>query len=177
MKLLEAKVFPNTAPGGNGGTTIHLTLAIKSEEDPVVALQAVADFFDTAMPGSKTVIKADCSSGAVTIDGEATVVDDPEPSKPKRRRKAKAAAPDEGEGAAPAKPKRRRRSKAKAEEPAGPTKEDVAKAASDAAETLGSAIAGDIIADYSDTGMLDDIPEDKREAFIKEVEFELSPGS
>ncbi len=119
----------------------------------------------------------DVKNGSDESDPE----DAPEPEKPRRRRRKKAEeapaeepeAEEEPEEEAP-KPRRRRRKKAEAEEPEGPTKEDVAKAASMAASELGAETAAEIILDYAPTGKLDDIPAEKRQEFIDDVNNELS---
>jgi len=95
--------------------------------------------------------------------------------RPKRRRRSKKdEEPEEEE--AEERPKRRRRSKKDDSDDDGPTKEDVAKVASDAAEVLGAKFTGQIIADYSKTGKLDDIPAKERQKFIDEVNLELEDG-
>ena len=80
---------------------------------------------------------------------------EPEPEKPRRRRRTAEAEPEpEAESSTP-------------------SQADVAKAASLAAKELGPKLAADIVLDYSESGRIDGIPEDKRQAFIDEVNAEL----
>ena len=110
-------------------------------------------------------------------DPDNTSEEEPEQPKPRRRRKKAEAEENEAEETeaeeTEEKPKRRRRKKAEEPEDTGPTQEDVAKASSALAEAHGNKFAGEIIAYYSDTGKLADIPADKRQAFLDEVDNEL----
>ncbi len=67
-----------------------------------------------------------------------------------------------------------RRRRRKAAEPEGPTAEEVAKVAADAAEELGDKIVKEIVADYSESGKIADIPAEKRQDFINEINYNLS---
>ena len=82
------------------------------------------------------------------------------PSRQRRGTKDKDEEKSEGNG------RRRRRS-------SGPTKADVAKVASEAAEKLGTKLTAEIVADYAESGKIEDVPEDKREAFIKELNYNM----
>lgn len=120
---------------------------------------------------AETTVEEDVQTAEESFEEE-----EPEPAKPRRRRRKKAeeAEPEpevEEEEEAP-KPRRRRRKKT--EEPTGPTQEDVAKAASAAAQELGSEVLVEIIMDYSPSGKLDDIPDEKRQEFIDDINNELS---
>ena len=98
---------------------------------------------------------------------EAEKEDDEEPAPKRPRRRAKAAEPvKEVEESSTRRRGRRKTS--------GPSKEDVAKAASAGAEELSAEAMGEIIAEYSDSHKIDDIPEERRKEFIDAVEHELS---
>jgi len=118
---------------------------------------------------------------------------EPEPAQPRRRRGAAAeekeeskeeAAPRRRRGAAKEEPEaeaeekpagRRRRGNgaSEPEKPKGPTADDVAKAASNAAQNLGPKVTAEIIGEFSDSGKLDGIPADKRQKFINTIRYEL----
>ena len=105
-----------------------------------------------------------------------------EPEKPTRRRAATQTSTttspsDEAEAEPEAEPEKkptRRRAAAKKEpEFDGPSKEDVAKMASEGVLVLEEEIMTEIICEHSDTGKLDDIVPESRQAFIDAVNFEL----
>ena len=147
MRVSDIRLFENTA---GGGFTASVT---------------VIESFDVETANEAAEELAPILASLESDAPNTQIAPEPEPEKPTRRRRGKNEE----------KPTRRRRGKKT--EPSGPTKEDVALAASKAAEELGTKLAAEIIGDYSDTGKIDDIPEDKREEFIKEVELELSDSS
>ena len=118
---------------------------------------------------------------------------EPEPAQPRRRRGAAAeepkdepkeeAAPRRRRGAAKEEPepeaeekpagRRRRGGGAEPEKPKGPSQDDVAKAASNAAQNLGPKVTAEIISEFSESGKLDGIPAEKRQKFINTIRYEL----
>lgn len=202
MRLVKVEVFENTTK--KGGYQVNMTVQFHQPDDDVNAVKdRILAFFEKEGDGSIPLVSHDTAkeeteskprgrrrrkdvggkpSDEVEKEPEAEEPEEePEPEKPRRRRRKKAEeapaeepeAEEEPEEEAP-KPRRRRRKKAEAEEPEGPTKEDVAKAASMAASELGAETAAEIILDYSTSHKLDDIPAEKRQAFIDDVNNELS---
>lgn len=110
---------------------------------------------------------------------KAEATEEEKPEKTTRRRTASSTTTSPSEEAEPEaeseeKPKTRRRAAAKKEpEFDGPSKEDVAKAASEGVLALGEEIMTEIICEHSDTGKIDDIIPESRKPFIDAVNFEL----
>lgn len=137
------------------------------------------------------------AEAASRFEGGAETVEqpepEPEPASPRRRRGAAAAEEPEAEpvkeeaaprrrrGAAKEEPEaepekpagRRRRGGGEAEAPKGPTQDDVAKAASNAAQSLGPKVTAEIIGEFSESGKLDAIPAVKRQKFINTIRYEM----
>lgn len=140
----------------------------------------------------------EANGGEVSRDTEAAPEADPE--KPKKRTRKKAETAEEPEPEATEEPKKRTRKKAEAEdkepekeepkkrtrkkkeeakEPEfdGPSQDDVNLAAANLAEAFGSEEAGSIIVDGGfspETGMVSDIPPEKRQEFLDEVDFQMA---
>lgn len=174
--------------GGSGRKEIIVTATVGT---PALVSEVHA-YIDGLLNGTEVPTPA--------VDGVGDNVEDPVPDTPPRARRSRAKpvpepesesepvpepesepeSESESEPESEVTPSRRRRGRGKPKDtdgddkPKGPTKQDVAKAASHGAEELGADVMGDIIVEYASTGKIDNIPADKRQAFIDEVNHEVS---
>lgn len=192
--LQVTQLSVTTAPDGRKFILVGAYMPGNIELDPddmavlMDVLNEAASRFDGAAPADEPEPEEEKPAGRRRRSAEPeekAEEPEPEPASPRRRRAAKDE-PEEKTEEAPRRRRRaaeepeekaegrRRRRSAEPEEPKGPTADDVAKAASEAAQKLGPKITAEIIGEFSDSGKLDGIPADKRQAFIDEINFELN---
>jgi len=154
---------------------------LNGTEVPTPAVDGVGDNVEDPVPDTPPRARRSRAKPVPEPESESEPVPEPE-SEPESESESEPESESESESEpeSEATPSRRRRGRGKPKDtdgddkPKGPTKQDVAKAASLGAEELGADVMGDIISEYSESGMVDDIPTEKRQAFIDEVNHEVS---